>query len=81
LLGSTSGDRYWAYLQLNGAMSALGQKRTFALQNGMSAFTPKADIAANITYVCLVPRPGMLFSNPKTLRRDFNCRAIVLYLT
>jgi hypothetical protein len=25
-------------------MSALGQKRTFALQNVMSAITPKADI-------------------------------------
>ena len=27
-----------------GAMSALGHKRTFALQNGMSALPPKADI-------------------------------------
>ena len=26
-------------------MSALGQKQTFAVQNGMSALTPKADIA------------------------------------
>ena len=25
-------------------MSALGQKRTFAVQNGMSALPPKADI-------------------------------------
>ena len=28
-------------------MSALGQKRTFAVQNGMSALPPKADIAAH----------------------------------
>jgi hypothetical protein len=26
------------------AMSALGQKQTFAMQNGMSALPPKADI-------------------------------------
>jgi hypothetical protein len=26
-------------------MSALGQKQTFAVQNGMSALPPKADIA------------------------------------
>jgi len=32
-------------------MSALGQKRTFAVQNGMSALPPKADIKTWPSYV------------------------------
>jgi len=36
-------------------MSALGQKQTFALQNGMSALPPKADIPSAERNVCFVP--------------------------
>jgi hypothetical protein len=36
-------------------MSALGQKRTFAVQNGMSALPPKADIRSVTAYVCFGP--------------------------
>jgi hypothetical protein len=32
-------------------MSALGQKQTFAVQNGMSALPPKADIRESDWYV------------------------------
>ena len=37
-------------------MSALGHKRTFAVQNRMSALPPKADIDWHQTNVCLVPQ-------------------------
>jgi hypothetical protein len=33
------------------AMSALGQKQTFAVQNVMSALPPKADICSALTHV------------------------------
>jgi hypothetical protein len=33
-------------------MSALGQKRTCAMQNLMSALPPKADIASALAHVC-----------------------------
>ena len=36
-------------------MSALGQKQTFAVQNGMSAFTPIADICSAPSHVRFVP--------------------------
>jgi hypothetical protein len=36
---------------LKGAMSALGQKRTHALQQGMSALPPKADMCGATTDV------------------------------
>jgi hypothetical protein len=36
-------------------MSALGQKQTFAMQNGMSALPPKADICTAPAYVRFVP--------------------------
>ena len=36
-------------------MSALGHKRTCAVQNGMSALPPKADMCGAITNVRLVP--------------------------
>ena len=37
-------------------MSALGQKRTFAAQNGMSALPPKADICSALVHVRFVPK-------------------------
>jgi hypothetical protein len=36
-------------------MSALGQKRTFAVQNTMSAISPKADICSALAHVRFVP--------------------------
>ena len=36
-------------------MSALGHKQTFAVQNGMSALPPKADISGYGWHVCFVP--------------------------
>ena len=36
-------------------MSALGQKRTCAVQNGMSALPPKADMCGAKRYVRFVP--------------------------
>ena len=36
-------------------MSALGQKQTFAVQNVMSALTPKADMCSAIAHVRFVP--------------------------
>ena len=36
-------------------MSALGHKRTFALQNGMSALPPEADMCGALGDVCFVP--------------------------
>ena len=36
-------------------MSALGHKRTFAVQNVMSALTPKADMCSALAHVRFVP--------------------------
>ena len=36
-------------------MSALGHKRTFAVQNGMSALAPKADMCGALTHVRFGP--------------------------
>ena len=36
-------------------MSALGHKRTFAVQKGMSALPPKADMCGAKSDVCFVP--------------------------
>jgi hypothetical protein len=36
-------------------MSALGQKQTFAMQNGMSALAPKADMRGATRNVRFVP--------------------------
>ena len=33
-------------------MSAMGHKRTFAVQNGMSALPPKADMCSATRHVC-----------------------------
>ena len=41
-------------------MSALGQKRTCALQNGMSALPPKADIDRH----CALPNPSRSVTEP-----------------
>src|SRR5262245_47989239 len=39
------------------AMSALGQKQTFAVQNGMFALPPKADMCSANSYVRFGPNP------------------------
>ena len=36
-------------------MSALGHKRTFAVQNAMSALPPIADMCSAQAHVCFVP--------------------------
>ena len=41
-------------------MSALGQKQTFAMQNVMSALTPKADMCGALADVRLVPKADIL---------------------
>ena len=47
-------------------MSALGHKRTFAVQNSMSALPPKADMCSALAHVCFVPiadiRPSSAFA-------------------
>ena len=40
-------------------MSALGHKRTFAVQNGMSALPPTADICSAQAHVRFVPIADM----------------------
>jgi hypothetical protein len=40
-------------------MSALGQKQTFALQNGVSALHPKADMGGAKSNVCFGPIADM----------------------
>ena len=42
-------------------MSALGHKRTFAVQNGMSALPPKADMCSATRYVRFVPIADITF--------------------
>jgi hypothetical protein len=37
-------------------MSALGQKQTYAVRNGMSALPPKADMCAATNYVRFGPK-------------------------
>ena len=52
-------------------MSALGHKRTFAVQNGMSALPPKADMCSALAYVRFVPKadiPVMSMSSPLFLK-------------
>ena len=44
-----------ASLRFKRSMSALGHKRTFAVQNGMSALPPKADICSAQADVRFVP--------------------------
>ena len=39
-------------------MSALGQKQTFAVQNAMSALTPKADMCSALAHVRYIPGLG-----------------------
>jgi hypothetical protein len=43
-------------------MSALGQKRTYAVQNAMSALPPKADIDWSLSHVCFVPIADIIVS-------------------
>ena len=52
-------------------MSALGQKRTFAVQNRMSAFPPKADMCSATRCVRFVPIADMALMS-RHLWRDFN---------
>ena len=50
-------------------MSALGQKQTFAVQNGMSALPPKADMGGPLD--CGKKMLGVYLNQPiERLRRD-----------
>ena len=46
-------------------MSALGQKQTFAVQNGMSALPPKADMCSATRHVRFVPIADIVQFSPK----------------
>ena len=48
------------YQRQTATMSALGHKRTFAVQNGMSAVTPKADMCSARAHVRFVPIADIL---------------------
>ena len=50
-------------------MSALGQKRTFAVQKGMSALPPKADMCGATRYVRFVPSPTFRLINVRFASR------------
>ena len=55
------------------AMSALGHKRTFALQQSMSALLPKADMCGALAHVCFVPKADIAaysISSSARVRRD-----------
>jgi hypothetical protein len=43
-------------------MSALGHKQTCAVQKGMSALPPKADMCGALAHVCFVPKADMCSS-------------------
>jgi hypothetical protein len=42
-------------VSIEAIMSALGQKRTFAVRKAMSALPPKADMCSALAYVCFGP--------------------------
>ena len=49
-------------LERRSAMSALGQKQAFAMQKGMSALPPKADICSALGHVRFVPEANIAAS-------------------
>jgi hypothetical protein len=49
-------------------MSALGHKRTFAVQKGMSALPPKADIRPCERHVRFVPKADIAGTQKKNLQ-------------
>src|SRR5262252_5524052 len=49
------------------SMSALGQKQTYAVHNGMSALPPKADIGAANRDVCFGPKADIEPFRPRAL--------------
>ena len=53
-------------------MSALGHKRTFAVQKGMSALLPKADMCGALAHVCFVTKADIpaLTQSPRPLWRS-----------
>jgi len=51
-------------------MSALGQKRTFAVQKGMSALPPKADIDRPEAWMPVVPSTGHGYARRNRRRRN-----------
>ena len=53
-------------------MSALGHKRTFAMQNGMSALPPKADMCSATRNVRFVPIADIHVSSVRPLKHFLN---------
>ena len=53
-------------------MSALGHKRTCAVQKGMSALLPKADMCGALAHVCFVTKADIpaLTQSPRPLWRS-----------
>jgi hypothetical protein len=48
---------HWRFKPAFNAMSALGQKQTYAVQKGTSALPPmKAEICGALAHVCFVPK-------------------------
>jgi hypothetical protein len=64
-------------------MSALGHKRTFAVQNGMSALPPKADMCGALAHVCFVPIADIeeLQSKPLPFHRRIRVRSLEMITT
>src|SRR5262249_53239299 len=62
------------------AMSALGQKQTCAVQNAMSALSPKADMQADILSAREPPRDGKEKRVPASELRSYACRGPLLAL-
>ena len=55
-------------------MSALGQKQTYAVQNGMSALPPKADMCSAVVHVCFGPEADIAPFDVRLCSRLDHCR-------
>jgi hypothetical protein len=53
-------------------MSALGHKRTYAVQTVMSALPPKADMCSALAHVCFVPIADIHVSSVRPLKHFLN---------
>ena len=68
-------------LQVEPAMSALGQKQTFAVQKGMSALPPIADMAIGSAVNCHGPTPiSIVVTNTMTAAANgIHCVSIISF--
>jgi|SRR5262245_37975824 len=58
-------------------MSALGQKQTYAVQEGMSASPPKADICSALAHVCFGPEADISHHTPISSRRHIQVEVLL----